>query len=564
MMETQRLILYVALGLVLMLLWQSWIEYTTPTAPAPRPVAQQAGDGTPATPDGLEDGSVPAAPEAPGAVSVAEATDPEATGGQAGGRTIVVETDLIRAEISTIGADIQKLELLDYPVDVGHPDRSLSLMSAEPPDIFIAETGLLGRDHDYPNHRTEWSIDGDRFDLGEGEDAVTLTFTWSTGGALTYTKTYRFGRDTYLVDIEYGVDNGSDSDWTGFQYAQFARTDVEEDNSMGFLGRLPSYKGGAIFTPEERFQKIDFGDMQDEDLARRTETGWVSMLQHYFVGAWLPREAGPYEFYSSVAGAGGARPLYRIGYKTLAPVTVAAGSSGALGNQLFIGPKEQDRLEEAAEGLVLTVDYGWLTFIASPLFWLLDLIHDLVANWGWAIIFLTVLIKLVFFPLSAASYKSMAKMKNLQPRLKTLKERYGDDKQKFQQEMMKIYKEEKINPLGGCLPILIQIPVFIALYWVLLESVELRQAEWFWLADLSVKDPYFILPILMGASMFIQQRLNPTPMDDIQQKVMMALPLVFTVFFLFFPAGLVLYWVVNNVLSIAQQWFITNKLQSKS
>ncbi|MCZ7600988.1 MAG: membrane protein insertase YidC [Gammaproteobacteria bacterium] len=231
---------------------------------------------------------------------------------------------------------------------------------------------------------------------------------------------------------------------------------------------------------------------------------------------------------------------------------------------MYIGPKEQDRLEEAAEGLVLSVDYGWLTVVASPLFWLLSWIHKVVGNWGWAIIFLTVLIKLVFFPLSAASYKSMAKMKNLQPRLKTLKDRYGDDRQKFQQEMMKIYKEEKINPLGGCLPILVQIPVFIALYWVLLESVELRRADWFWLKDLSVKDPFYILPILMGVSMLVQQRLNPAPMDDIQKKVMMALPFVFTVFFLFFPSGLVLYWVVNNVLSIAQQWFITNKLQAKS
>jgi YidC/Oxa1 family membrane protein insertase len=561
MMETQRLILYVALGLVLMLLWQSWVEYTMPRTPVTQTTQGPAESQTPGAPDA----SVPTAPEAPDTPS-ATALEPSPEDSSAGiesSRSVVVETDTIRAEISTIGADIRKIELLKYSVDVGDLDRSLSLMNADGADIFISETGLLGRGHEFPNHRTEWSIDADRFVLDASANSIEVVFSWQPTDQLSYRKVYRFHRDSYLVDIEYQVDNQGETAWNGFQYAQFVRTDVSDEGSFGFIGTLPSYKGGAIYTPEERFQKIDFGDMQSQDLARRTETGWVSMLQHYFVGAWLPTDPGPYEFYTSVANPG-ASPLYRIGYKTLEPVSITPGSSGVLHNQLFIGPKDQERLDQAAEGLVLTVDYGWLTAIAAPLFWVLNWIHNVVGNWGWAIIFLTVLIKLVFFPLSAASYRSMAKMKNLQPRLKTLKERYGDDKQKFQQEMMKIYKEEKINPLGGCLPILIQIPVFIALYWVLLESVELRQAQWFWLKDLSVRDPYFILPILMGASMVIQQRLNPAPMDEIQKKVMMALPVVFTVFFLFFPSGLVLYWVVNNVLSIGQQWFITNKLQSKS
>ncbi len=569
MMETQRLILYVALGLVLMLLWQSWIQYTTPTQPPGQNEQVQAGGSDTTTP--ARDATVPDAPDAPSAPSAPAApstpgtpdASTEAPAQAEAGGTIVVETDLIRAELSTIGGDIRKVELLDYPVDVDHPEVPLSLMSSEPPNIFMTETGLLGRGHEFPNHRTEWRIDGEKFTLDSGRDSLEITFSHEAG-AVTYRKVYRFRRDSYLVDVEYRVDNGSDTPWSGYQYAQFVRTDYEEARTMGFLTALPSFRGGAIYTPEDRFQKIGFSDLADSDLKRQTESGWVSMLQHYFVGAWLPAEPGPYEFYSSVTDRAAMLPMYRIGYKTLAPVEVAPGASGVLDNRLYIGPKEQDRLEEAAEGLVLSVDYGWLTVVASPLFWLLSWIHKVVGNWGWAIIFLTVLIKLVFFPLSAASYKSMAKMKNLQPRLKTLKDRYGDDRQKFQQEMMKIYKEEKINPLGGCLPILVQIPVFIALYWVLLESVELRQADWFWLKDLSVKDPFYILPILMGLSMLVQQRLNPAPMDDIQKKVMMALPFVFTVFFLFFPSGLVLYWVVNNVLSIAQQWFITNKLQAKS
>ncbi|KAA3621009.1 MAG: membrane protein insertase YidC [Proteobacteria bacterium] len=555
-METQRLILYVALGLVLMLLWQSWIEYTTPT----RPVGETTVSAT--TGEGRESdvANVPEAPDTPGQAA-APATEALPSTGSA--RTVTVETDLLRVEISTVGADIRKVELKNYPVDVDHPDQALPLMTPNQPNVFISETGLLGRGHAFPNHRTEWSVDGDQFTLADGADAVEVVFRWFEDSGLTYRKTYRFVRDSYLIDYRYEIDNGTDIDWSGFQYAQFARTEVQEEGSMGFLGRLPSYKGAAIYTSENRFEKVSFPDMRDGDLSRRVDDGWVSMLQQYFVGAWLPPTDEPLEFYSSVSDST-VSPLYRIGFKTLTPVEVAPGTTGTIENTLYIGPTEQDRLEVAAEGLVLSVDYGWLTAIASPLFWLLNNIHKLIGNWGWSIIFLTILIKLVFFPLSAASYRSMAKMKNLQPRLKTLKERYGDDRQKFQAEMMKIYKEEKINPLGGCLPILVQIPVFIALYWVLLESVELRQATWFWLDDLSIKDPFYVLPVLMGVSMVVQQRLNPAPMDDIQKKVMMALPVVFTVFFLFFPAGLVLYWVVNNVLSIAQQWFITNKLQAKS
>jgi YidC/Oxa1 family membrane protein insertase len=559
MMETQRLILYVALGLVLMLLWQSWIEYTAPARPVGEIVTsgnnETTVDGQPSVPDF----TVPATPETPDRpVAAAEPLAPDS----GAARTVVVETDLLRAELTTLGADVRKIELKQYSVDVQHQDQMLALMQPNLPDVFISETGLLGRGHDFPNHKTEWSIDQDRFELAQGSETLEVTFRWQASPELEYLKTYRFQRDSYLVDVEYRVDNGTATPWSGFQYAQFARTEFDDSTSLGFLGGMPTFKGAAIYTPTEHFEKISFSDMRGSDLRRATETGWVSMLQHYFVGAWLPRDSGPYEFYTSVAN-GSSMPLYRVGFKTLTPVDVEPGASGTLMKSLYIGPKEQDRLEEAAKGMVLTVDYGWLTAIAAPLFWLMSAIHDLVGNWGWSIIFLTVLIKLVFFPLSAASYRSMAKMKNLQPRLKTLKERYGEDRQKFQQEMMKIYKEEKINPLGGCLPILIQIPVFIALYWVLLESVELRQATWFWLKDLSVKDPYFILPILMGVSMVIQQRLNPAPMDDIQKKIMMALPVVFTVFFLFFPSGLVLYWVVNNVLSIGQQWFITSKLQAK-
>ena len=331
---------------------------------------------------------------------------------------------------------------------------------------------------------------------------------------------------------------------------------------MGFLGRLPSYKGGAIYTPDEKYDKIKFGHMRDGDLSRATTTGWVAMLQHYFVGAFLLPEQSSYELYSSVTQRN-SQPRYHLGFKHAKPVVVGTGSKAVVGARLYVGPKEQQRMREAGQKFELTVDYGWFTPLSSPLFWLMTYINKVFQNWGVSILLLTFIVKLVFFPLSAASYKSMARMKKLGPRMKTLKERYGDDKQKFQQEMMAIYKKEKVNPLGGCLPILIQIPVFIALYWVLLESVELRQAPFaLWIRDLSIPDPFYVLPILMGASMFGQQLLNPTPPDPIQAKIMMALPVVFTVFFLWFPAGLVLYWLANNVLSITQQWLITRKIEA--
>jgi YidC/Oxa1 family membrane protein insertase len=370
-------------------------------------------------------------------------------------------------------------------------------------------------------------------------------------------KIYTFRRNDYVIDLRYELTNGGRQPREAYLYAQFLRHYVEP--KTGFT-TLPTYTGGVIYTPDKKYEKIDFDRMRSKPLAQEVDGGWVAMLQHYFVGAWLPAAGQRLQFYTDAVGG----EDFALGYKTLNPVRVSPGEKVTLKTRLYTGPKEHHRLEAAAEGLVLTVDYGWLTFIAAPLFWLLEWLHKLVNNWGWAIILLTLLIKIAFYPLSVASYRSMAQMKKLQPRIQQLKERYKDDRQKFQQAMMEVYKTEKINPLGGCLPIVIQIPVFIALYWVLLESVELRLAPWaLWIKDLSAPDPYFVLPILMGASMLTQQWLNPQPLDDMQKKIMYALPVVFTFMFLFFPAGLVLYWVVQNVLSIAQQWQITRAIEAK-
>ena len=567
-MDFQRLVLFGALGMVLLLLWQSWLEYEADKNGTSFNAATSAQS---ATTQGANNASgetqVDDVPQAPTASAAVESTDIPSTvpvsQSLPAERRVIVETDLIRAEIDTKGGDLRHLSLLTYPVSLEEPDTPFVLLNDKGADLFLIQDGLLSADKDTPNHHTVFSTDRENVTLTPGADSVDVHLDWTSEEGVRFRKTFTFFRNSYFVDVTFTVDNQSGETWSGYRYSQILRTQVAEQSSgLGFLTRLPSYKGGAIFTPEDKYQKIDFEEMYEANLARPTPSGWVAMLQHYFVGALLPDAGTGYEFYSNVTNRD-TGPRYLIGYKTTQPTVVPAGSSQELDGEMYIGPKETERMIKADNQLELTVDYGWLTPVSSPLFWVMTYINRVVNNWGVSIILLTLLVKLVFFPLSAASYKSMARMKKMQPRMQTLKERFGDDKQKFQQAMMEIYKKEKINPLGGCLPIVIQIPVFIALYWVLLESVELRQAPFaLWIKDLSLQDPYYVLPILMGASMFGQQLLNPAPLDPMQQKIMMALPLVFTIFFLWFPSGLVLYWLVNNVLSIAQQWVITRKIQA--
>ena len=444
------------------------------------------------------------------------------------------------------------MELLNYPVAPDKPDTPFELLNDAPPDVFLAQSGLLSSGA-APNHHTRFSAESAEYVLPEGADSLEVRLSWTSPDGVQFTKTYTFHRDSYLIELRHEVVNASNVPWVGRTYGQLQRADVQRSGGFGFIY---TYTGGVLSSEEDPYEKIDFSDMASQNVERSVEGGWAAMIQHYFAAAWIPPQEGVNYFYTKALGGN----RYVIG--VMSPEkTIEPGQSGRLAMNLFAGPKIQKRMEAAAPRLKLTVDYGWLTIIAEPLFWLLAFIHGIVGNWGWSIVLLTILIKLAFFHLSAASYKSMARMRKLQPRLLQMRERFGDDKAKMNQAMMDLYKKEKVNPLGGCLPILVQIPVFIALYWVLLESVELRQAGFiFWLQDLSAYDPYFVLPILMGVTMLIQQRLNPTPPDPIQAKVMMALPFVFTFFFLFFPSGLVLYWFVNNLLSIAQQWVITRRI----
>lgn len=539
-MDNQRLILVIALSLIVLLLWQAWEkERRGPQPQVSAPAVQR------------EVPSAPPATPAPGAAPAPSAEPTLASAGQ-----VRVTTDLMDARIDLLGGDLRELYLLQYPISVDKPAEPFSLLRAEGPEMFVIQSGLIGTDGAYPNHKTRFTVSRTEYTLPSGQDRLDVVLNWAEG-ALRAKKTYTFHRNSYLVDVRYDVENGSSSARNVYQYAQLLRMHTPQ---TGYLNVAPSYTGGAIYTPDNRYEKIAFDRMKEKPLARETNDGWVALLQHYFVGAGIPAN-GNHQFYTDTQSG----PRYILGYKSVTPQVIAPGQSVSIdGGRYYLGPKEQHRLEKAAPGLVLSVDYGWLTVIAAPLYWILERIHELVKNWGWSIILLTVLIKLVFYPLSAASYKSMGRMRRLQPRLEALRKSYGDDRTRMNQAMMELYRTEKINPLGGCLPILIQIPVFIALYWVLLESVELRQAPFaLWIRDLSTPDPYFVLPIIMGVTMVLQQMMNPTPLEPLQKKIMMALPVLFTVFFLFFASGLVLYWLVNNVLSIAQQWWITRSLEAK-
>ena len=550
-MDNQRLILFVALGLLFLMLWQSWVEYSSPTQPVHTNLDSVNGDI-------VDKGSIPETPKlSSDTPSLMQDSETQVINKKPTGETVLVETDTLKVELNTFGAGINKAWLKKYTVDIDHPDDLFQLMNDSGEDIYQAQGGLLVQNREFPSHKTLFTSSKKSYRLGDGKDALDVEFVWNSADGITYKKIYSFKRGSYMVDINYKVFNTSSSEWIGYQYNQFKRSQPETQSSFNPATMVPSYTGGAIYDLQDKYRKIDFSDMQEENLSTLTTNGWVGMLQHYFVGAWLLEDDSKYEIFSNKLPGNN----YFLGYKSLVPITIQPGEAGELSTSLYIGPKETNRLKAAAPGLELTVDYGWLTAISSPLYWLLDKIHAVVGNWGWAIIILTMLIKLVFYPLSAASHKSMANMRKMTPRIKTLKERYGDDKQKLNQAMMKLYKEEKINPLGGCLPVLIQIPVFIALYWALLESVELRQAPWIlWIHDLSAPDPYFVLPILMGASMLAQQTLSAVAMDPMQKRIMMSMPVVFTFFFLFFPSGLVLYWTVNNLLTIAQQYTINKKM----
>ncbi len=562
-MEQQRLMLFVALAFISYLIFSAWQQdHALKESPTTRSVPTQTAPKAKAPTDNSHDDEIPVA-EATSRATPASSTVPteQATNIFKDGQAIHIITDELEVTLNTVGGDIRELKLLDYPTKLHEKDNPFVLLNDKLPRIFVGQSGFTGKKVNAnsiisaPNHLTTYTVDRTRYVLDKSKDSMDVNLYWRSPEGVNFTKTYTFYRGSHKIDLKQTINNQANKNWRGNTYYQLQRTNTPEADKPKFTH---TYLGGVIYSPKDRYEKIKFKEIKETKLNRNITDGWVAMIQHYFLAAWIPAKDKAETFYSSYKPK---NELYTLGFRDEHETIVAPGASHTFKTTFYGGPKDQKKLEKIAKGLELTVDYGVLTVIAKPIFWLLTNIHAVVGNWGWAIIFLTILIKGMFYKLSEASYKSMAKMRGVQPRMAAMKERFAGDRSGMNKAMMEMYKKEKINPLGGCLPIVVQIPVFIALYWVLLESVELRQAPWiFWIRDLSIADPYYILPLLMGISMFIQQKLNPTPIDPIQAKVMMILPVVFSVFFMFFPAGLVLYWVINNTLSISQQWYITNKV----
>ncbi|WP_301099814.1 membrane protein insertase YidC [Otariodibacter sp.] len=470
------------------------------------------------------------------------------------GKTITVESDVLRLTIDTLGGDVVESDLLKFNAEL-NSNTPFELLENNGQIQYIAQSGLVGKNGiDTPTGRAEYTVSRDSFKLADGQDELSVPLVFEKDG-VTYTKTFTLKRGSYDIAVDYTINNTTAETLEVQPYGQIKHTLTE--NSGNFA--MPTYTGGAYSSAEVNYKKYSFDEMQKSNLSIDTKAGWIAILQHYFVSAWIPDQDQDNSLYTRTANGAGT-----IGYR--GPLTqIAPNSEITITSSLWTGPKDQVAMGQAANNFDLTVDYGWAWFIAKPLFWLLTHIQKLVVNWGLAIICVTIIVKSILYPLTKAQYTSMAKMRMLQPRIQEMRERFGDDRQRMSQEMMKLYKEEKVNPMGGCLPIVLQMPIFIALYWTFMEAVELRHAPFFgWIQDLSAQDPYYILPVLMGASMFLLQKMSPTPVaDPTQQKVMTFMPVVFTIFFLWFPSGLVLYWLTSNLITITQQWLIYRGLEKK-
>jgi YidC/Oxa1 family membrane protein insertase len=563
-MPNTRSFLLIALLLTGFFLWEAWQrDYSGVPAVAETAVPT---DDTPvaARSDASAPVDVPPASAAPsdGLPAVAAAPTVEATS-SAAADLISVESDVLRLRIDPRGGNVVGAELLAYPIAPKDPATVVHLLDNTDSNYFVAQSGFVGNAGAAPDHRSEYHSASKQYRLAADAATVEVPLVWEDPSGVRVTKTIRLTRGSYAVDVSNRIDNQSASAWSASEYRQLQRNSPLVDRKFSFTNpEQYSFVGASWFSPDQGYEKLAFDKFEKEPLNRSTSGGWVAQQQHYFFAAWIPVAAENAQFTTQVV-SNAAPPRYLI--RAMAPsVTVAPGASANTSVRLYVGPKLQDHLEDVAPGLAFAVDYGKVTFIAQPLFVALKFLHSLTGNWGWSIILITILIKLVFFKLTEAQYRSFAKMRKLTPRMAALKERYGDDKQKLNQATMELYQKEKINPLGGCLPILVQIPVFIALYWVLLESVELRQAPFMlWITNLSDRDPYFILPVLNGLAMFATQKLTPTAgMDPMQARVMQMMPVVFSIMFAFFPAGLVLYWTINGVLGLAQQYIITKRIEA--
>lgn len=537
-MDIRRVFLFAALALVGYSLWTNWqVDY--PTSPE---VVQQQNTSILPTENRL----------LPTVTEKNQSTPLETTFHAS--ESIQVKTDVLDLSIDLQHGDIIQAQLLDYPESVAEKDKPFVLLQNSAGERYVADSSLfVVNDNQVQSVDVPFTSEEKSYTLSPNQDELIVSLTGQTADGLSVKKEFIFSKGSYLIDVRYVIANDSTTPWKGYMNTQLLRSSPKEDKSSMF--HVGSYTGASYAKPgQSKYKKVGFNDMTKANLDVESDGGWIAMQQHYFLTAWVPQAESKNKFYTRAVDG-----TYTIGAVSQ-PINLAPSEQQEVGSRLYLGPEITSTLKAIAPGLDLTVDYGWLWFISALLFSVMKAIYSVVDNWGWSIVLVTVLIKLAFYRLSATSYKSMAAMRKLQPKLLALRERHGDDKAKISQATMEMYRQEKVNPLGGCLPILVQIPVFIGLYWVLLESVELRQAPFMlWIADLAAADPYHVLPIIMGGTMLIQQKLNPAPPDPMQAKIMMFLPILFTGLFWNFPAGLVLYWVVNNSLSILQQWYITRK-----
>ena len=547
-MESQRSFLIIGLALVSFLLWQSWQkDYgPQPVVPVEQQQTQETSQGVPSfNENGSED--VPSSDSVPAAQPIAAA--------QSSNRIIEVKTDTLDLRIDLLGGDVVSADLLKFPVEQGS-DIPYSLLRSGN-GLYVAQSGLIGAQGPDASSsgRPVYNAQSDYYEMTG--DTLVIPLTWKNNQGLSVTKTFTFTKGQYDVNVSYSVENGTGSAATVQPYAQLKQVMEFEDDSNMFM---PTYRGAAYSTEDDRYQKYSFDEIEDDNLRETTKAGWVGMLEHYFVSAWVPSQEQTNTLYSR-----NLKNQYAV-IGVLSPSeSVAPGETKTLASTLYMGPKDQESLAKIARGLDLTVDYGILFWISQPLFALLTFLHSLVNNWGVAIILITIVVKGAMYWLTKKQYESMARMRNLAPKMQQLKDRFGDDRQKMSQAMMELYRKEKLNPMGGCLPLLLQMPIFLALYWVLMESVELRHADFvLWITDLSTKDPYFVLPILTGASMYLLQKLQPTTITDpMQQKIMQWMPVAMSVFFLWFPAGLVLYWLVSNVITLVQAKMIYASMEKR-
>jgi YidC/Oxa1 family membrane protein insertase len=559
--QTIRLIFLFSIFFVGMFLYNAWQEQHLPTTP----VVQQEGGLTANTTSSSNSKEI-TAQDIPTLVSdvKSSSTNTEVTSSplvKDAKRMITVITDVMQVKIDSLGGDLVSLNLPKYPETLNDPQQGFILLDESDTRFYIVQSGLLsdvGPDSNV-NGRAQYTFANTEEKMDDAESVLNVDLNYNTTTGVKITKRFIFTRGSYVVRIHYIIDNKGAQNYEASSFGRIKRRAPDNSNS-GFFGAMRTYTGAAINTPQKKYQKLPFDDMQKKPFKEDVMGGWAAMVEHYFATALIP-SVEDRNYYQTETFPDN---TYGIRFVSSAEI-IPPNTQKTLELKVYAGPEVAEKLKEVAPGLELTIDYGIFWILCEPIFWLLKTMFDVFGNWGVAIIATTFIIKLLFYKPSASSYKSMGNMRKLQPKIEALKKRYPDDKQKFSQEMMALYKQEKVNPLGGCLPILIQIPVFIALYYVLLESVELRQAPFiWWIKDLSAKDPYYVLPIIMGISMFVQQKLNPAPPDPVQAKVMMFMPVFFTFLFLQFPSGLVLYWVVNNVLSIAQQWYITYKIGKRS